>query len=423
MTIISSTQARLRTYFDRGFLSLPRLRVFALASVSILLFFFVVGRLLPSAEVRVWSREEAVSHTANIFLVSSGALAAVPHRARVLPLVSLPVTLRKTVTFDQISKKFMGTSAEVPMTIVNMSSEEYFLRKGTRFMNQAGVIVRLLESVRIPAGGTSRARTKADDLDVYEEIIGERGNALAGLKWEIPGLPAEERLRVYGENLQAGTGGTTLYNTVLRAEDLQAAQRMLEQELLMAAKQMAEEERVLWNAKEEQRWLEILYYPELTSMAYDDIVLPRQFIGEEVRTIPVEGRITYTVLAYDAQALLDLLSGELKAHVRAGREILQDTFQRDRLTVHVIDYADDLSWVKLTVDLHGKERYTLDPFSPAGIAFGRKVRENIAGLSFHDALQILRNMPEVQRAEISLWPPWQRRITAIPSHIVIVEGE
>lgn len=423
MTILSSTQARLRTYFDRGFLSLPRLRVFALVGVSILLFFFVVGRLLPSAEVRVWSREEAVSHTANIFLVSSGALAAVPHRARVLSLISLPVTLRKTVTFDQISKKFIGTSAEVPMTIVNMSTEEYFLRKGTRFTNQAGVVVRLLESVRIPAGGTSRVRTKADDHDVYGEIIGERGNALAGLKWEIPGLSAEERRRVYGENLQAGTGGTTLYNTVLRAEDLQAAQRMLEQELLTAAKQMAEEERVLWNAKEEQGWLEILYYPELTRMAYDGIVLPRQFIGEEVRTIPIEGRITYTVLAYDAQALLDLLSRELKTHVRAGREILQDTFQRDRLTVHVIDYADDLSWVKLTVDLHGKERYTLDPFSPAGIAFGRKVRESIAGLSFHDALQILRNMPEVQRAEISLWPPWQRRITTIPSHIALAEGE
>lgn len=423
MTIISSTQARIRTYFDRGFLSLPRLRVFSLAGVSVLLFFFVVGRLLPSAEVRVWSREDAISHTANIFLVFSGALAAIPHRARVLPLVPLTATLQKTVTFDQVSKKFMGASAEVPMTIVNASAEEYFLRKGTRFLNQAGVVVRLRESVRIPVGGTSRVHTKADDLDVYGEIIGARGNVPAGLKWEVPGLSTEERARVYGENLQAGTGGTTLYNTVLRAEDLQAAQRMLEQELLTAAKQMVEEERVLWNAKEEQGWLEILYYPELTRVAYADFSLPRQFIGEEMRTVPVEGRITYTVLAYDAQALLDLLSDELKAHVRAEREILQDTFQRDRLTVHVIDYADDLSWIKLTVDLQGKERYTLDPFSPTGIAFGHNVRANIAGLSFYEALQILRNMPEVQKAEISLWPPWQKRVTTIPSHISIVEGE
>ncbi|OGJ69701.1 hypothetical protein A3H90_01370 [Candidatus Peribacteria bacterium RIFCSPLOWO2_02_FULL_55_36] len=421
MTIISSTQAKLHAYFDGGLFPLPRLRVFCLVGVSVLLFFFVVGRLLPSAEVRVMSREDTISRTANIFLVLSGSLADVPRRVRVLPLIPLTAVLQETVTFDQISKKFMGMSAEVWMTIVNTSAEEYSFQKGTRFMNQAGVIVRLQESVRIPVGGTSRVRAKADEFDVYGEIIGERGNIPAGLKWEIPGLSKEERTRVYGENLQAGTGGTTLYSTVLRAEDLQAAQRMLEQELLTAAKQMVEEERVLWNAQKENAWLEILYYPELTRLTYADFILPKQFIGEEVRTVPVEGRITYTVLAYDAQALLDLLSDELTAHVRDEREIMPDTFQRDRLTVHVIDYADDISWVKLTVDLNGKERYVLDQFSPTGVVFGRRVREKIAGLSQRDALQILRNMPEVQKAEISLWPPWNTRISTIPSHIVITE--
>lgn len=399
----------------------PRVRVFILSGCSILLFLFVVARLLPSTDIRVWSREDPINRTANVFLVTSGALASIPPRVRTMPLVPIVVAFRKSITFDQVSREFIGTSALLPMMIINRSAEEYSLRQGTRLTNQAGVTFRIQSPLLVPAGGERTVVAKAESLDMYGEITGERGNVPAGLKWEIPGLSPLERQVVYGENRSVGSGGTSLYRPVLRAEDIAVAKRRLEQELQTEAKQLVEEERAIRNAQQAERWFDILYYPELTRLTFDDFVLPTSFVGEEVSSVPIEGGVTYTVFAYDAEALLAFLAEELRGHVQEGREIVPETVERDRLTIHVIDYADDLSWIKLTVDLSGKERYVLDPFSPLGIQFGKKVRESVAGLSMDDALRIMRNMPELQKVEISLWPPWNTRISTIPSHIVITE--
>ncbi|PIP65586.1 hypothetical protein COU77_01245 [Candidatus Peregrinibacteria bacterium CG10_big_fil_rev_8_21_14_0_10_49_16] len=400
-------------------LSIPRLRIFFLCGLSFFLFLFVTFHLLPSAEIRVWPREDSISQTTNIFLVQSGALAEVPPRVRVMPLIPIEVTAHQAMTFDHISKKFIGTSASLTMSIVNDASEEYALRKGTRFVNQAGAIFRTQEAVFVPSQSHIPVAAVAEDLDMYQEIIGDRGNVPAGLKWTIPGLsPAEQKL-VYGVNATEGTGGVTSYVTVLQEEDLESAKRVLQQDLLAMAKQLVEEERLLRNTHFQGKHFDILYYDELTRMTFGEFQLPREFLGEEVRSIPIEGEMTYTVFAYDAQEILDLLQEELLSHVQPGKELLADTLSLDRLVVHVIDYEDDLSWIKLTVDLSSKERYVLDPFSPLGVQFGKRVREEVIGLSKDDALRIVSNMPEVQKTEITLWPPWSASLSAIPSHITI----
>ena len=90
-----------------------------------------------------------------------------------------------------------------------------------------------------------------------------------------------------------------------------------------------------------------------------------------------------------------------------------------RLVAHVIDYSKDLSWIKLTVDLTGTATYILDPLTPRGAVFAKNIRERISGLSTDDALRIVKNMPEVEDAEISLWPPWGNQLPSIPSHITV----
>ncbi|MBT7928813.1 hypothetical protein HN682_02685, partial [Candidatus Peregrinibacteria bacterium] len=61
-------QQRLRNNLQSmGLLSLPRLRVWLLILITGVLFFFVLFKLLPSAEIIVTPRQETITQTANIF--------------------------------------------------------------------------------------------------------------------------------------------------------------------------------------------------------------------------------------------------------------------------------------------------------------------------------------------------------------------
>jgi hypothetical protein len=402
-----------------GLLSLPRLRIFSLLGLSVLLFGFVVFRLLPSAEIRIVPRQEPISQTMNVFLAESGAVATLPTRVRMLPLVELDVWAEKQMAFDDISKEFIGNAAKGEFTVTNTAQEVYSLRKGTRFTNQAGMVFRTTESFTVQPGKTTIVKVQADPLDLYGQIVGERGNIPAAVKWEIPGLSPAERKLVFAENKKPISGGTTAYRTVLKKEDIDLAKKKLQEELLASAKAQADDQRQALSA-ERGGDLAILEFPALTRIAFSGFVLPTQFIGQSVQSVPVEGKVRYGAYAYDRDAVLALLVGELQSHVREGRRLLNSSLDKARMDVRVIDYADDLSWIKLTVELLGTEEHILDPLSPNGAVFGKHLREKVAGKPYDEALRIVKNMPEVDRVEISLWPPWSRTVPSIPSHVSIV---
>lgn len=417
-------RSRLQTV---GLLSVPKVRILTLMFLSIGLFLFVLLRLLPSADVRVWARSDIITQTMNVTLVASGSLQPSFGRVRVQPLQTITVRVRKSITFDEISPEFTGSDARTEMTIINDAKEPYSFRAGTRLLNQAGMIFRIQGPVTVPAGEKRTIAAKADHLDLYDKITGARGNVPAGLQWEFIGLPVADRKLVYAKNERAATGGVTSERTVLQQADLASARKRLAQELLLQAKQMIEEERLLRNARDPNARIELLAKDDLILSTESGFILPTQFLGQAVRSVPVDGELLYSVPAYDLHALQSAYSKELQAHAAEGKRLLPDSVHIDSEKVIVIEYADDGSkqnrytgaWIKITADVSGTEQFVLDPLSPVGAKFGKKVRDAIAGLSVHDAQRILRNFPEVDRVEIHLWPPWNGTLPAIPSNIRI----
>jgi hypothetical protein len=406
-----------RSHLQRiGLLSLPKFRIWVLGGLSVILFLFVILRLLPSADIRVWPKQETIDYTSNIVLALSGATLA-PTHVRTLPLIPFTVQLRSSLLFKDISREFIGTSASVKMTLINHSTEEYKLKKGTRMVNQAGMIFKLDRTVSIPAQGTGSVLAKAADQDLYGEDIGARGNVPAGLKWDFLGLNPEERLLVYAENRSPGTGGTSASRRVLQSKDLQVAQELLKKQLSVRAKEIVQEKRALYMQQHPGSQVELLEKDDVIKKAFTGVVLPLALLGKPVDSAPVEGTLVYTVYGYDSHAVLDMLRTDSAEHVSDGMRVLPESFIPERMRVYIIDYDDNLSWIKITADLLGLQEFVLDPLTPVGARFAKHVRETAAGLSKSDASRVIRNMQEVDKVSISLWPPWSGSLPEIPSHI------
>jgi hypothetical protein len=413
-----------------GLLTLPKVRIWLLLGMSAAVFFFAFFRLLPSAEIRIWPDQESGSFTTNVYLTASGAELPVPaDRVRTLPLELLTVHISRTITYDQISKNFTGTNAKMTVTVHNDSDEQYSLRKGTRLLNQAGMRFRLLDDIILPARTKQDARAEADPIDQYGEVLGERGNVPAGVKWDFPGLSEKERTLVYARNQKPATGGATSYVNRLTREDVEGtkthpgARQTLEQELLAVAKQQVEEERLSRN-KFFGTHLVQLNREELTKTVFKDFDLSLDFVDQNVTSIPVQGSIEYTVILYDENDLLNLLKNEVLSRVPPDKTIVESSLTKENMDLNVIaPWDDDFKWVKITADLTYTERYVINPITPSGAKFSKYIRDNVAGKAVPEAYRIIRNLPEVDSVEISVWPPWAYQLPAIGNNIAVTEKQ
>ena len=404
-------------------ISVHRMSVATFLCFSIALFGTVLFIAIPSARIRIWPAVNLVSHTANVVLIASGSILESDPKY-VLPLLTIHTTVRQSFQFTEISKKFLGENAVTAMTMINESDQPYFLRAGTRLVNQAGMIFKIEDAIEIPAAtvvepGVTQVKAVAAPEDLYGQIIGDRGNIPAGIKWEIPGLPLEERAFVYARNNEGATGGITRYGQELQEKDLELAEKQLRQELIARAKERTGEEISLRSAMENHTYV-VLQYDVLTGMSFSGFTMPTDLIGQEVPSIPVEGSLAYTILAYSKDELLKLLLPRLIDHVEEGRELIEESAVMDGISVHVIEYDDALQWVKITAELTGKQRSILSPISSSGRVFVERVREMIRGKSVGDAVRIIQNFPEVDRVEISVWPPWRSSIPSLEDNIAII---
>ncbi len=413
-----------------GLLSLPKLRIWVLFLLSIGAFLYVFFRLLPSAEIRIWPNQETENFTTNVYLRASGAVLPVPgERVRVLPLQRLTVKFDRTITYDQISKNFTGTNARMMVTVFNDSDERYSLRKKTRLVNQAGMRFRLQSDVILEPHTKQEIPAVADPLDQYGEVLGERGNVPVMIKWDFPGLTEKERSLVYARNEKPAQGGATSYVNLLTKEDVEGsashpgARYRLEQELLMVAKQQVEEERINFNNLNGTYFVQ-LKYDELTKVLFRGFSLSESFIGQNVTSIPVRGSIEYTVILYDENELLELLKEEILKRVPGERMVVPTSLTNENVNIHVIaPWDDDLQWVKITADLTYNQRYVLNPITPSGAKFGKFIRDSVAGKTSSEAYRVIKNLPEVSKVEINLWPPWAYTLPEIGANIAIMEME
>ena len=114
---------------------------------------------------------------------------------------------------------------------------------------------------------------------------------------------------------------------------------------------------------------------------------------------------------------MNILLPGLRDHIEEGQELIEKNITIEGLAVHVIEYDDDLQWVKITAELTGKQRAVISATSIAGREFGERMREMIKGKTVREAERIIQNFPEVESVKVSMWPPWRKTLPSLVGNI------
>ncbi len=397
--------------------------------ISVGLFLVISYIAFPAATIYIRPKFNTINHTVNIVLADKRKNQNLlsQNQPHVISSEEVVTETKQTKVFNTTSKVFNGVNAKGKIKIINTSTDEWPLKKDTRFQTEDGVIFRIQDGVTVPPATTDETgnttpgeyvvSVTADPFDIYDEPIGERGN-IGPSKFIIPALSKFNQKLIWGESLEAMTGGVTSFQKVVMKEDIEAAKKQIEDNLILMAKDDLKN-----------------YLNETNSLNHTNLVLldDRNYLKTQLQELKIsddlEGstkdkfevfaKIKAQGVAYDFDQLFALLKKELKTRTHPDMRIRDESINPDTISYEVIDEDTTLGQIKITATIQGIEEYVVEPSLEAGMRFSNKVKEKILGLTLDEAQNYINNLPEVDAVHIKTWPFWLSSMPRIPENIEV----
>lgn len=398
-------------------------------ALSLGLFLIISYIALPGATVYIKPKFDTLEYTINITLADKRKNQTLlsQNQPHVIASEEVVTVTKQTKVFNTTSKLFDGVNSQGFITVINNSEDEWPLKKETRFQTEEGLIYRINEGVLIPAKtvddlgketpGTFTVAVEADPLDVYENPVGERGN-IGPSKFIIPGLSQFNQKLLWGESTKPMEGGITRYQRTVQAEDINAAKKQIEDNLI----QMAREDlstRIEEMNKLNHTNLVLLDDPKYLKTNLQELRISDDLEGSLRDKFEVFAQIEAKGIAYDFDQLFMVLKKELKTRAHPDMQIKDDSIRPDSITFESVGEDEVLGQIKITATIKGIQEYVIDSSLQAGLRFSDKVKEKIVGLSVEEAESYIGNLSEVDQVNIKLWPIWLSHIPRIADNIEI----
>ncbi|QQR54873.1 hypothetical protein IPG41_06885 [Candidatus Peregrinibacteria bacterium] len=287
---------------------------------SALVFFVVIYVALPGATIIIEPTADVVSKGVNVTLDPSPE-----DDGKSLTAYPIETEVEETVSHAATGIENRGANAAGYLTIFNVGNVEQPLIQQTRFQTQEGIVFRLQEDVVVPAGklespGKVEVYVVADTVDANGLAVGERGN-IGPSDFFLPALLEENREKVYAQSSTAMSGGTSEIIARVTEEDLLAAQAQLE---------TAIQEKVLANLRKEvlglgnSKGLNLKLLEDASALQFGAVnaTLPYELIGQEAETFEVTGTVSLSGVAYDSDALYEILKTQILAVETPGKQLI-----------------------------------------------------------------------------------------------------
>jgi len=397
--------------------------------ISIGLFGLIGYIAFPSATIYIRPKFDNLDFTVNITLADKrrNQVLLQQNKPHVVASETVQTTTKQTKVFSTTSMEFNGQNAKGKIRILNTENEPWTLKAGTRFMTADGIYFRISKGVIVPSRtlteegisipGTLTSSVEADPFDLYGKPVGDRGNVLPG-KFTIPALSKYNQRLIWGESDAPMVGGVTQYEPVVKKLDIDAANKEIQSNLILMAKedlrtyideinQMNKTRMVLMD---DDRYLKT----KLVDLRYPD-----GLEGSHREKFELFAKIDAQGVAFDFDQLFAILRDEIGARTHPDMRIRESSLTPDNVGYEVIEENSDLGQIRVTATIRGIEEYVIEPSSEAGLRFGSKLKEKVLGLSIAEAENLIGNMPEVDAVRVKPWPVWIHNLPRIPEGIDI----
>lgn len=391
--------------------------LFSIVAISLVLLLLVTTIALPGATIKINPQKKVIETTINVVLSSKKSENLTDSwRQQVITAIPVESVFERSMPFETVSKVFTGKRAEGRVTVINTLSEEVSLRPDTRFQTDKGIVLRSKEWVRVPGKAERSVAVYADDRDAYGDFIGARGNLEPLQTLSLPGLPSQTQRSLYAEVRTPLTGGESGYIAKVAENDLQIAQKKLEQTIVEQAR-VDSENFVRRKNLLENSDLVLVPGDQFMTTEILEIDLPEEMIGKEVSSFTVRSRMRVQMLAYSEKEMDSVLRGALSKRIDPDMELV--SVEETGISPEVLSISPNHEQIKITVSARGIEAFVIEPRTAGGVKFVNRVKKAVLNKSTADAKKILQNFQEVSEVEISVWPPIFNRMPALPEKISV----
>lgn len=394
----------------------------SLIIVSVLILVTITYIALPGATIELTPKTNVVDTSVNVTLadIEKNRAELDTHPVHMIPSYTITKKIQKVLTYQATGKEFQGENASGTITIINKSNNAWPLIPKTRFQTGDGLVFRLRSQVNVPAAAGEEAgrldvTVFADELDIYDQVIGERGN-VSPTQFFLPGLSADNQEKLYAENKEAFTGGNTLVTKLIAEEDIEAARNKMSGELKSAA-----EAELQANIKERNQTqvtnLELLTGMEAIQMSEPVIDIPSNLVGQKLESFEVQGEIVVSGVAYNRDDLLGILKTELNLKKNPQKRLYR--IDEESLSYRIVEIISGTGKIKITATIKGVEEFEIRPDKENGQRLIKTIKDHVLGKNINEAEAYIQNLPEIDKAHIESWPAWSPTMPGIPDNIKI----
>jgi len=274
----------------------------------------------------------------------------------------------------------------------------------TRFISEDGTLFRLETAVSVPGGQTDGRKLIPGVLDV-QVVAAQPGPEfnIGPSKFSLPGLVGSAAYtKIFGESLEAMTGGATREVAIVTEEDIaNAADQLISTLEAQAIKSLIAKIPPQFQVLQES----------LSSAIVEDNSLVKPDV--ELDQFNYTGKVRVSMVGFNKEDADLLVRHFLGDYISAAQEINEETL---RVTYTASEGDTGRGIIPIAVQVETDRYERVDKAT---------LRRLIQGASESQFPQLMREYPLLAKAQFSLWPFWTSRIPRDGGRIdleVLLEG-